>query len=251
MAGKSGAISHTTLHEAVQGSRLPSWPTTIEFVRACGQEPAQVRREWEAANAAVRGRRQPAVSGAVSVESARPAEARPNSIAKGRADEPTPDATDLPPGAPPPAPAPARDPEPPHRRTHMWTLIAGLVGGVVLAVIGVSLWRPAASGHSAAETATASGGCPIRQPNPAPAAPLHPGDHATFIADVTAPDCSTVKAGSTFVKTWRFRNAGTVAWNGYALHRVDGPQTRNDCQTINDVEVPEPRPEAPSTSRQR
>lgn len=124
----------------------------------------------------------------------------------------------------------------------MWTLIAGLVGGVVLAVIGLSLWLPAASGHSAAETATASGGCPIRQPNPAPAAPLHPGDHATFIADVTAPDCSTVKAGSTFVKTWRFRNAGTVAWNGYALHRVDGPQTRNDCQTISDVEVPRTAP---------
>ncbi|RJQ83215.1 hypothetical protein D5S19_20095, partial [Amycolatopsis panacis] len=30
MAGRSGRISHTTLHEAVGGSRFPSWDTTRE-----------------------------------------------------------------------------------------------------------------------------------------------------------------------------------------------------------------------------
>ena len=43
MAGRSRAISHTTLHEAAQGNRLPSWATTVEFVRACG---AWVDGDW-------------------------------------------------------------------------------------------------------------------------------------------------------------------------------------------------------------
>lgn len=41
------------------------------------------------------------------------------------------------------------------------------------------------------------------------------GDVSEFIADVTVPDGSEVRAGSTFVKTWELRNAGTVAWAGH------------------------------------
>ena len=41
MAGVSGAISHTTLHEAASGSRLPSWPTTRAYVQACGGREAE------------------------------------------------------------------------------------------------------------------------------------------------------------------------------------------------------------------
>ncbi|MFF5110473.1 NBR1-Ig-like domain-containing protein [Streptosporangium sp. NPDC000509] len=54
MSGRSGAISHTTLHEATKGNRLPSWETTVEFVKACGADPAAYRERWERANLAVR-----------------------------------------------------------------------------------------------------------------------------------------------------------------------------------------------------
>ncbi len=56
MAGAAGAISHTTLHEAASGSRLPSWPTTRSYVRACGGHEVQWRRRWLAASCAASGR---------------------------------------------------------------------------------------------------------------------------------------------------------------------------------------------------
>lgn len=46
MAARSGQISHTTLHEAVSGNRLPSWPTTREFVKACGADITQWHERW-------------------------------------------------------------------------------------------------------------------------------------------------------------------------------------------------------------
>ncbi|WP_436493869.1 NBR1-Ig-like domain-containing protein [Actinokineospora sp. HUAS TT18] len=51
MAGVSGVISHTTLHEAAGGSRFPSWETTREFVKVCGAD----EREWRAKWLAVKG----------------------------------------------------------------------------------------------------------------------------------------------------------------------------------------------------
>jgi hypothetical protein len=57
MAGRSGRISHTTLHEAAAGTRFPSWETTREFVRACEADEAQWRTRWEDAQ-----RREPAVT---------------------------------------------------------------------------------------------------------------------------------------------------------------------------------------------
>src|SRR4051812_14837695 len=47
MAGRSGRISHTTLHEAAAGTRFPSWETTREFVRVCEADEVQWRRVWE------------------------------------------------------------------------------------------------------------------------------------------------------------------------------------------------------------
>jgi hypothetical protein len=45
-----------------------------------------------------------------------------------------------------------------------------------------------------------------------------PCNRATFIADVTVPDGSNFSAGSTFTKTWRFRNDGSCKWTtGYTL----------------------------------
>ncbi|GAA0961346.1 NBR1-Ig-like domain-containing protein [Actinocorallia libanotica] len=54
MSGRSGAISHTTLHEATKGNRLPSWETTVEFVKVCGADPDTYRERWEKANRTVR-----------------------------------------------------------------------------------------------------------------------------------------------------------------------------------------------------
>lgn len=55
-------------------------------------------------------------------------------------------------------------------------------------------------------------------------------DEMTFLADVTAPDGSTMKAGQPFVKTWRVRNSGTSTWAGFTLEhfsddRMDGPDS--------------------------
>lgn len=49
MAGTSGFISHTTLHEAAGGTRFASWETTREFVRACGGDETEWRTRWERA----------------------------------------------------------------------------------------------------------------------------------------------------------------------------------------------------------
>ncbi|NHI18074.1 hypothetical protein H9L10_04195 [Phycicoccus endophyticus] len=63
LAGRSGAISHTTLHEASQGRRLPSWETTVEYVRACGADPAGYRGRWEAARREVLACSRPGAAG--------------------------------------------------------------------------------------------------------------------------------------------------------------------------------------------
>src|SRR3954447_18225656 len=47
MAGRSGRISHTTLHEAAAGTRFPSRETTREFVRACEADEAEWRLRWQ------------------------------------------------------------------------------------------------------------------------------------------------------------------------------------------------------------
>src|SRR3954466_2193418 len=47
MAGRSGRISHTTLHEAAAGTRFPSWETTREFVRACEADEAEWRLRYD------------------------------------------------------------------------------------------------------------------------------------------------------------------------------------------------------------
>src|SRR4051794_2372055 len=53
MAGRSGRISHTTLHEAAAGTRFPSWETTREFVRACEADEPEWRLRWEGAQRTV------------------------------------------------------------------------------------------------------------------------------------------------------------------------------------------------------
>ncbi|MFH2040803.1 MAG: NBR1-Ig-like domain-containing protein [Chloroflexota bacterium] len=50
-------------------------------------------------------------------------------------------------------------------------------------------------------------------------------DWATFLADVTIPDGTTIKTGTTFVKTWRLKNRGNCTWSpDYALVFSSGSQ---------------------------
>ena len=53
--------------------------------------------------------------------------------------------------------------------------------------------------------------------------PVSRCDAASFVTDVTYPDGSLVARGSTFVKTWRVKNAGTCSWtSSYALVFISG-----------------------------
>jgi len=48
-------------------------------------------------------------------------------------------------------------------------------------------------------------------------------DKAVYVSDVTIPDGTIVKAGSTVVKIWSIRNTGTTTWKtAYRLSYIDG-----------------------------
>jgi uncharacterized protein YkwD len=58
-----------------------------------------------------------------------------------------------------------------------------------------------------------------------PAASSACADSASFVADITVPDNTNFKQGTTFAKTWRIRNTGTCTWNSnYTLFFSNGNQ---------------------------
>ena len=211
MAGRSGVISHTTLHEAAQGNRLPSWDTTVEFVKACGADPEDYRETWNRADHVVSGRS--TVPGTV--------QSVPGEVASKSE-----------PGAP--------------SQRAMPRVRQLVVGAVSLAVLGAGLgaWTilsPDEPRQPVDTGAPSAGECPISQTNPPPAPPEHEGDRAMFVADVTMPDCTQVKPRASVVKTWRFKNAGTTRWDSYSLRRIDrqGPDT---CTTAEEVPIRDTAP---------
>lgn len=238
MAGRSRAISHTTLHEAVQGNRLPSWPTTAEFVKACGAEPQDYRERWEAAFRAV-GQAQTAGGPAGTPAAGAVPEIRPDDP------DPDPDRGD---GAGAGATgdgSPGERPVPVARTRRRLLVAALLVPTAVAGAIGGAAWSPMRHDGSAPPNSSSPtygpGDCPVRQTNPPSAPPEHEGDQVTFVRDVTLDDCTHVPRRQTVRKAWQLRNSGTVEWRGYSLHRID-PQGRDDCQTITDIPVPTTAP---------
>ncbi|WP_229808456.1 NBR1-Ig-like domain-containing protein [Actinomadura livida] len=248
MSGRSGAISHTTLHEATKGNRLPSWGTTVEFVKACGADPDEFRERWEAANQAVRS-----VS-ARKAEVARPA----GEVAAASAVEPRPVDVDIKPSALVPMPpeqvaddgrlgaAAARGR---FRVGRLGALAAVVVGAGAVIVVAVVVNRDAGAGEDGlkpvdgrSKAALSPADCPVKATNPPPAPPTHKGDAAAFIADITLPDCTHVGGGKTVTKVWRLKNAGKVPWEGYSLRRLDVPQQADHCQTISDVPIDDTPP---------
>ena len=212
MAGQSGYISHTTLHEAATGSRLPSWETTREFVRACGGRETQWWSKWLAAKNGVaesEASRTPPDSGGEDASAVVAADAWAGPAAESSAE-----ATDSSSRSTGETGAGAG------RKSQRWRwLVAGFA---VVLVLGV-----------------AAGGVVIgRQIGPRArlSPPLYPGDDLQFRGDVTYSDRSRVAPGERFLKVWEFENTGGLAWRDRFLVR-QGPEQSRDCRTPDRVPV--------------
>jgi hypothetical protein len=58
-------------------------------------------------------------------------------------------------------------------------------------------------------------------------------NNAAFVADLTTPDGTKIKAGDTFTKTWRIKNTGTCAWNAnYKFTFIGGDLMGSDTTKI-------------------
>ncbi|PFG47402.1 Ig-like domain-containing protein [Amycolatopsis sulphurea] len=202
MAGRSGRISHTTLHEAVGGSRFPSWDTTREFARACDADELPWRQRWEELKGLpVAAAQPPAVA-----ESAATAE---------------PSATE-PPALHPTEP-PVLVPEPRRRPRRKYALAVAAIVTVVLG--GVAAFVVPKLG-------TRSGDISARVS----------GDNTKFVADVTVPDGTVIHAGETVQKVWEIENSGSVIWHERYLQRMDLPPAPGTCRTPDRVRIGDTAP---------
>ena len=217
MAGRSGRISHTTLHEAAAGTRFPSWETTREFVRACEADEVQWRRRWEDAQ-------RPVTVDAVPHEDPAPVITDP----PGEVDAPgTVDTTTSSVAAEYP---PAQDEVADARRRRLrWLAAAAAVVVVVGAVLAVTVrGRSSPSGSSAAAATPSS--TPFSDS-------LIPGDSSKFIADITIPDGTRVKVNAEFTKVWALANVGTVDWHNRFLARTNPTADDDGCQVPDRVAI--------------
>lgn len=263
MSGRSGAISHTTLHEATKGNRLPSWETTVEFVKACGADPAAYRERWEMANRAVRsgsaggpatgagtlavrppGGLAASATGAVEPLTVYIAPQAPRSAGETSVSVPAPPPDEITGDVLPALPAPGRRRRFRLTRPAAAALAIAAVGTGTAVLITAAVNRdsgtdtrsPNPSG-SPSKPALSAADCPVSPTNPPLAPPAHEGDSAKFLGDITLTDCTHVGRGQTMTKVWRLKNAGTVPWKGYSLHRLDSPQRPDQCQTTPDVPI--------------
>ena len=188
MAGRSRVISHTTLHEAAQGNRLPSWGDHRRVRQSVRRRPGRLPRAvGRGPNQAVAwcpstGPHEHLAAADASAARAR----RPGSGSTSRSDprrNSTPRLT-----AADPAASPA-----PRRRRHL--LLAAAAAVMLTSGIAVA-W--AVAGHAKPTTPSApplvAADCPVHQQNPPPAPPEHAGDRSSFVADLTLPDCEHVAA---------------------------------------------------------
>jgi hypothetical protein len=183
MSGRSGRISHTTLHEAAAGNRFPSWETTREFVRACEADEAEWRLRWEDAQ---RTDTTDATTTVVTTLELVPVASRALEVA----------APDQITGA----------------QRHWWRWLAAVAVVVaIVAALGL-ITRGRAKENPRA-------GAPSSAPSSGSSDALVPGDASRFVGDVTIPDGTRVKVNAHFVKVWAIANAGSVAWH----HRFLAP----------------------------
>lgn len=257
MAGRSGRISHTTLHEAAAGTRFPSWETTREFVRACKADEVQWRRRWEDA------RRSETVD-AVPDEDLMPVitESLTEADTPGTVDtmrtgavaaEETPHTATAPATGAPAVPGlvVSSDAVPEGQRTlqtvehpqavaenevtgaqrYRLPALAAVAVAVVamVAVLGVALLdRSSPDGSGAVAASPSSTGFSDA---------LIPGDSSKFVADVTIPDGTRVKVNAQFVKVWALANVGTVHWHNRFLARTNPTGDDDGCRVPDRVVI--------------
>jgi Ig-like domain-containing protein/helix-turn-helix protein len=193
MAERSGCISHTTLHEAVKGIRFPSWETTREFVKACGADEAPWRQRWEELKGLT-----PAT---ITVQ--------PTGEAAGHStvlEAPSPDVAET---------GDIRLAPPAKRRKRKTALI--VAGAVVLVLAAVATL--ALTGRLDSVTPAVDVGARIK------------GDNTKFLGDVTVPDGTAVRAGTTVLKVWEIQNTGSIPWHERYLQRMDLPPAPGACRT--------------------
>ena len=244
MADRSGRISHTTLHEAVRGTRFPSWDTTREFVHACDGDEERWLRRWEELKGAppvAVTEPEPRTGAAAIAEPPHPAagpEPEPPTGAAPQPSAPEPPAATLEPSAATPEPL---DLEPPLSRRPRRKHVLVLVAVVVLLLAGTAaVVLPKLRGGMVDVGARIS------------------GDNTKFIGDVTYPDGAEIRVGETVLKVWELQNTGSVPWHKRYLQRMDRPAAPGACRTpdrvlIGDtppgehvmVSVPVTAPEAP------
>ncbi|GIF69764.1 hypothetical protein Ais01nite_77990 [Asanoa ishikariensis] len=209
MAGRSGRISHTTLHEAAAGTRFPSWETTREFVRACEADEDQWRSRWEDAQ-----RREPAVTPATV-----------DALTTGLAVVET-STEELEPED--------QHPQVREARRHRWWWLAAATAVAVAAVVGVTFHPWSSPRGSSAAVAPPSSPSPSSTPF---SDSLIPGDSSKFVGDVTIPDGTKVKANSQFMKVWALANVGKVDWHNRFLARINPTADADGCQTPDRVQI--------------
>ncbi|WP_156822660.1 helix-turn-helix domain-containing protein [Demetria terragena] len=231
MSKRSGAISHATMHDAVQGTRLPSWETTVEFAKACGVEPETLRAEWERANTALlRSGAEESAGGSASAQAA-------------------------------PAPTPRKDHYSggPSKSAVMFG-VAGLVVGIVVGFFvlkimngsdanpGAAATTPAAASTPAAAASkptaarsailsTGTGSCE-KNPPPHPSPSTDPRYKIKLMTDVTLGDCKPAPMGKKLTKAWTFKNVGSQPLKGLKMKRLGpyrGPTL--DCKTPEETPV--------------
>ncbi|MFJ9607995.1 hypothetical protein ACIRS1_16795 [Kitasatospora sp. NPDC101176] len=217
MAKTAGSISHTTLYEAASGSRVPSWPTTRAFVRACGGDEAQWQARWTAAV----GAEQPGA--APPGPAATPAPTAPPASAPVAAAGPAPGGqSGGQPGGQSATPRP--------RRRRIWTHAISLLVGIALGSGGTL----ALTGHDTPAAAPPDAhGCPAGASGPPasdpPSAKERPGE-----APTGAPAEDPAGAAGTTGAAWVARTAAAqeaVSSTGTDLP-VRSPVGRGDALVV-------------------
>lgn len=260
MAKRSGAISHATLHDAVQGARLPSWTTVVEFAKACGADPDQLRAAWEQAERVI------SASGVPDPEPAAPAPSDPAPV-----EPPIESAVAEPAPAEPEAAPPADDVRPAHRPDDLPeptpprptrpapALLAGAAAlGAALSLGAVATYGALADDDPAPAAALTPSSAP-RGPSAQAAGRTEPcitANTATYdpavsprsrddgakMAGESPPDCRVYAPGEMLTKTWTLRNTGDLAWEGRKVRRIDPQRGKYGCSTPEEVAIPRTPP---------
>ncbi|MFI5893107.1 NBR1-Ig-like domain-containing protein [Actinoplanes sp. NPDC051513] len=227
MAGRSGRISHTTLHEAAAGTRFPSWETTREFVRACEADEAEWRLRWEDAQRTIVPDTVDAKPTVVTPTVVTPTVVTPTVVTPSEFVPAASRTLEL--AAPRPVPIMITV-----ARWHWWRwLAAATVVAAIVAALGLT-----SRGREREDSGAAA-------PSPAPSAgssaassdALIAGDASRFVGDVTIPDGTRVKVKAHFVKVWAIANVGTVGWHHRFLAPAQPAGDDNGCQVPSRVEI--------------